>query len=57
MTLRGKRESRSLRLDSVAIDADDRKLALIWRAAFPAHRALAHLTETLVRWARPEDTA
>jgi hypothetical protein len=57
ITLRGKRESRALRLDAVTIDADERRLTLIWRAAFPAHRALAHLTETLVRWARPEDTA
>ena len=55
VTLRGKREVRSLRLDAVAIDTDDRKLTLIWRAAFPAHRALARLTETLVRYQRPED--
>jgi hypothetical protein len=53
ITVREKRAMRPLRLDAVAIDTDDRILTLFWRASFSLHRALAHHTQTLIRYLRP----
>jgi hypothetical protein len=46
-------DRRELVLDAVQIEADERALTLIWRAAIPAHRELAQHEYSLVRELEP----
>jgi hypothetical protein len=37
----GRREKRRMTLDTVLLEPEERRLVLLWRATFPAHRQLA----------------
>lgn len=54
----GRAERKRMTLDTVSIEPDERRIMLVWRASFPAHRALATHVETIVRALLPwEDAA
>jgi hypothetical protein len=53
----GRSERRRMLLDTVCIEPDERRLLLVWRASFPAHRELAKHIESTVRQLEPWETA
>ncbi|REG14286.1 hypothetical protein ATI61_1275 [Archangium gephyra] len=50
-------ERRLMTLDTVYLEPDDRRLVLIWRATFPAHRELATHVKSSVRLLEPWEDA
>lgn len=52
---RDRTDRRSLVLDAVHIEVDERRVMLLWRASFPAHRQLESHKHTTVRLLSPSE--
>ncbi|PTL82295.1 DUF2169 domain-containing protein [Vitiosangium sp. GDMCC 1.1324] len=56
-TFARRRERRRMTLDTVYLEPEERRLVLVWRAAFPAHRELATHEVSSVRLLEPWEDA